>query len=157
MAELFAAFGDGHPAAGTVTPVEGDVGLDALLAGCASAADDDELFGVGVAGGVGHGISPVMVHLFSGVGRGGFGLRLGAFFGRAGVGSADGLVDAEAGAGPEFVFAVPDSPDLSFGELLFHFSLSVSGLLMDMILGWGHKPRLSLVSFQCHLGRLESR
>ncbi len=104
MAELFAAFGDGHPAAGTVTPVEGDVGLDALFAGCASAADDDELFGVGMAGGVGHGISPVVLL-----------------------------------------------------QVVVHFSLSVSGLLMDMILGWGHKPRLSLVSFQCHSGRLEGR
>lgn len=116
-------FGDGHPAAGGAMSVEDGVGLDALLAGCASAADDDELFGVGVGVGVGRGISPVMVHLFSGVGRAGFGLQLGAFFGRAGVGSADGLVDAEAGAGPEFVFVVPDGPDLSFGELHFHFVL----------------------------------
>lgn len=112
---------DSDVAAEGLAPIEGDVGFDALLAGCASAADDDELFGVGVAGGVGHGISPVIVRLFSGVGRGEFGLQLGAFFGRAGVGSAGGLVDAEAGAGPEFVFAVPDGPDLSFGELLFHF------------------------------------
>ena len=149
------AFGDGHPATGGAMPVEGDVGLDALLVGCSSAADDDELFGVGVAGGGVHLGSPVIVRSF--LGGGGFGLQLGAFLGDAGVGSAGGFGDAEAGADPEVVFAVPDGPKLSFGELLFHYAFSVIGLLMDMILGWGHKPRLSLVSFQCLSGRLEGR
>lgn len=96
--------------------------------------------------------------VLEGFGQGGFGHSNLGKEGGGVFGCAAEAVAVEGDGGGDVFDHGFDGRFVGFVLLQFvvHFSLSVSGLLMDMILGWGHKPRLSSMSFECLWAQVNS-